>query len=848
MSDLNHITKTPRRAGRGEDENSGCDRHHSSTEKITPTPSINQVSARLWDNVPDELQQRAQWVTWKLIQREGAQKATKVPFNARTNKPASTTDPDTWSTFEVTMAAFYTGGYDGIGFVFTENDPYIGIDFDHVAWGANWDPEVLEHVKAISGYTETSPSGDGIHVIARAEVALNRNRITLENGSGFEAYTAGRYFTITGVTWNSVRPQTIPDSTLAVRSCLTRYLGEDAIASNETPHGKSELGGTGEHGVSFAPSPHPVEPDCFSATEESEEVIEKILLQARTARNGLKFKRLFDQGDLSDFHNDHSSADLALCGILAHWTRKDRALIDKIFRRSKLMRAKWDTPRGSTTYGQITITKAFEGGGYSAGRVTTSRTDGLEKVREYGASGRGSQECGRDEDQTSLKLTDLGNAERFARDHGQDVRFVHSWGAWLIWDGRRWKRDSTEKINRLAKLTIRRIYAEAAEATEESSRSSIASWAKRSEANERIKAMIKLAQSEPQIAITHDALDADPYLFNCSNGTICLRTGKLHEHRREDLLTKISPVEYVENCPCPMWLQFLDRIMGSDVDLIAFLKRFSGYSLTGDTSEQCLASLYGFGANGKSTFIDCLAMAWGDYFQRAPTSLILKRNDGSEGIPNDVARLPGVRMAVTSEVEEGSRMAESRIKDLTGGDRLAARFLRMEFFEFVPTHKLWIVGNHRIFISGTDHGIWRRIMQIPFEVTIPEADRDPKLKEKLIAQELSGILSWCVTGCIEWQRDGLNPPDKVTAATEEYRAEMDTVGQFVEERCLCNPSAQIGKDSLYQEYRLWAEMSGLHALSINRFGRRLKEKGFRDDRSGGQRVWIGIKLQPQSYY
>jgi len=228
--------------------------------------------------------------------------------------------------------------------------------------------------------------------------------------------------------------------------------------------------------------------------------------------------------------------------------------------------------------------------------------------------------------------------------------------------------------------------------------------------------------------------------------------------------------------------------------------------------------------------------------------MIAKRPDGSDGIPNDVARLPGARMVVASEVEEGCRMAESRIKDLTGGDRLIARFLRQEFFEFAPSHKLWIYGNHRPYIVGTDLGIWRRIHQIPFEVTIPKDERDPQLKEKFIAEELPGILAWCVAGCLEWQQQGLNPPPRVAEATEDYRAEMDTVGQFIEERCISTPNAMVEKRDLYRDYDEWCVESGLRPLSMFRFGRRVKEKQFDDDRSQGKRVWTGLALQPSDQF
>jgi putative DNA primase/helicase len=812
--------EAPRRGGRGASQDSACDRKLSELKEANPNLSTDQLIERLRKNIPAELQERPQWVVWKLIKRKDSEKLTKVPFNARTGELASTTNSETWSSFESAVEALRHGGYTGVGFIFTEDDPYVGIDFDHVRTDAGWDEGVLEHVYRINGYTETSPSGDGIHVIAQASVNLSKNRCAFGEGCGFEIYSEGRYFTVTGNAWEDVHAKTIRDATVEVKACIAEYLGSEAVTSDPPPLAATHSKRKQNSDQAAEDRKRIVAPPAAIGSSNSEAHLDAILACARTAPNGSKFVKLFDEGDTSDYQGDHSAADLALCGLLAHWTRKRSSVIDELFRRSKLMRPKWDEQRGKQTYGQRTIARA----------TAESRNHGQDKTPKT---------------PHQFKCTDLGNAERFAHDHGRDHRYVHTWGQWLIWDGKRWKKDVTDEIFRRAKKTIRNIYQEAAATTDDAARAAIAAWAKRSEAQGRVNALIELAKAEPTIAITHEVLDAAPYLFNCTNGTLCLKTGQLREHRREDCLTKLSPVTFQADASCPKWLRFLDRIMGGDAELIKFLQRFSGYSLTADVSEQCLAFLYGSGSNGKSTFVETLNEVWGDYFQRAPSSLIVKRPDGSDGIPNDIARLPGARMVVTSEVEDGCRMAESRIKDLTGGDRLIARFMRQEFFEFDPTHKIWIYGNHRPYIVGTDLGIWRRIMQIPFEVTIPAGERDLHLKESLIAEELPGILAWCVAGCLEWQQNGLNPPPKVVEATEEYRAEMDTVGQFIDERCLCSPPATIGKDELYREYQTWSEESGLRSLSKNRFGRRVKEKTFHDTRSGGRRIWIGLALQPR---
>lgn len=445
--------------------------------------------------------------------------------------------------------------------------------------------------------------------------------------------------------------------------------------------------------------------------------------------------------------------------------------------------------------------------------------------------------------EVGINLTDLGNARRFVIVHGPDLRFCFPWGKWLAWDGQRWKIDDTGEIYRRAKDTIRLIYEEAAAANDEKQRKQLASHALRSESDSKIKAMLSMAQSEPGIHILPDDLDKNPWALNVASGTIDLKTGFLKPHRREDLITRMAPVQYRPDALCPFWLEHLRKIFQGNVGLISFVQVAAGYSLTGITDERAMFISHGTGANGKSTTHEVIAQMLGDYAVRTPTESILVKREG--GIPNDLAALKGARFVFCSELEEGKRLAESLVKDLTGNDTISARFMRGEWFTFQPSFKLWLATNHKPIIRGTDNAIWSRIRLIPFTVQIPESDRIPRsrMMERL-TPELPGILSWAVLGCADWVHYGLGMPDEVKEATEGYRGEMDILGGFINECCVVSENAQGTAKELYETYVKWAESNGEKSVSQRMFGLRLAERGFRQGRMTGGRIqWKGIGLE-----
>lgn len=425
-------------------------------------------------------------------------------------------------------------------------------------------------------------------------------------------------------------------------------------------------------------------------------------------------------------------------------------------------------------------------------------------------------------------LTDMGNAQRLAEVVKGKAIYCPAMKGWMVYRKGRWRVDNGAFIMRMAKLVIRKMYSEAAIIEGDDERNALLKHAKASQSSRTLKAMIELAQSE-RIADL-ERFDSNPWILNLLGSTIDLKSWEMSENRPEDLLTKMAGVEYDEKASCPTWMEFLDRVTNGNRELQTYLKRIVGYCLTGDTSERCLFIIQGVGANGKTTFLNVLAEILGDYAVNTPIESLMHRS--TSGVPNDIARLRGARLVTASEGEMGQKLAESLVKRLTGRDRVTARFLFKEYFEFEPNFKIFLATNHAPLIRGADEGIWDRIRLIPFSVRIPLEERDPQLSDKLRA-EMSGIFNWALEGCQEWQEHGLPTPEIVTRATSEYRAEMDILARFLEESTVPVPGARVASAALYARYREWCDNSGERFESKKMFGLQLKERGFQSRKVQG---------------
>ncbi|MBM4321260.1 MAG: hypothetical protein FJ125_15265, partial [Deltaproteobacteria bacterium] len=436
-------------------------------------------------------------------------------------------------------------------------------------------------------------------------------------------------------------------------------------------------------------------------------------------------------------------------------------------------------------------------------------------------------------------LTDLGNGERLvARYRGRLLWCVAR--GWLAWDGRRWAPDRTGQVDKLAQETVRAI-PEEAQGLEGEAWAALMKHAGRSEAAPRIKAMIELAR--PRLAILPELLDADPMVLNVANGTLDLRTGSLRPHDPADLLTKLAPVDFDPAATCPIWESFLRRVLAGDEDLIRFTQRALGYSLVGDTIEHALFLLYGTGCNGKSVFISTVCAIMGDYALTASFDSFLARRPGDSGPRDDLARLAGARMVAASEPPAGATWDEATLKALTGQDRIAARHLYHDSFEFTPAFKLWLSTNHKPRTRDSSLAFWRRIRLIPFVVTIPEQERDPRLADKLKA-EAPGILAWMVRGCLDWQRRGLGQAEAVVKATGGYQTDEDAAQRFMDERCDVDPEAWTAARELWTAWQAWSAAAGEEPRSQKWLANRLVEKGLTSERvtRERQRGWRGVAL------
>lgn len=440
---------------------------------------------------------------------------------------------------------------------------------------------------------------------------------------------------------------------------------------------------------------------------------------------------------------------------------------------------------------------------------------------------------------TKFSTTDSGNAERVHVYAGSNFRYVTESGQWLLWDGQRWNPDSNGGMVRLF-VSVMKLTGTQAFQLEQLAAKAITKHSLQSMDASKVSAGLQMLKSILGVSVSVNDLDADPWMIGTTDGMIDLKTGMPITPDRSKLITKKIGTRYDESATCPTWGRFLHTVTNGDGELIQFLQSAVGYTLTGSNREQCLFFLHGSGQNGKGVFSETIKRLIGDYGQTAPESLFTK--DRNQSATNDVARLAGCRMAIAAELEEGSCFAESRIKSLTGGDTITARFLHQEFFDFAPSHHFWISGNHKPTVKGSDLGIWRRIRLIPFTVRISDAEKDPNLADKL-ADELPGILNWAIEGCLRWQREGLIPPHCVKQATEEYRIDEDVVGQFLQDCTVEDASGRVLISSLYEAYQAWASKGGIKRPDTARtLNRKLEERGNQRLMSGGGRFWKGIAL------
>lgn len=748
--------------------------------------NLNNYSA-----IPQELKNINNWVCWLATPDEKSHSGIKKqPVNPRTGGMAMSNNPDTWTDFETAVKA--SARYSGIGFMFS-NSPYFGVDLDDMPsdiadfknGGCN--NVVAEFVNTLQSYAEYSQSGNGIHIICKGVLPEGRRKNKLENVGGFEMYDTGRFFIMTGNYCSEFAE--INECTESVKILHSKYLGKPS-----------------------EPAPVRQQPKALCLN-----TIDEIVRAACNAKNGNLFRALYN-GDTSSY-GSHSEADMAFCNMLAFWTGCDADKMDAIFRQSGLMRDKWDRKQSGSTYGIITIQKAISG-------CTNVYSP---KQTSYEISiGSGSNPITADENDGKIRsytFDDMGNAQRFVDLFGERVRYCYTEKKWYYYNGVKWCVDNVGTVQKMADKSVEAMKAEAklyVEADEQNGSDMAKAFEKHmklSRSNKSKKAM--LSEAEHHIPVLPAQMDKYRMALNTPSGIINLKNGEVREHSNEYYFTKATSVECADTADCPLWQKFLDDIFAGDKELIRYIQKAVGYSLTGSTAEQCAFFLYGTGRNGKSTFIDIIRAVLGDYAANIQPETIMVRSSQSGAVNSDIARLKGARLVTSVEPNEGVRINEGLLKQLTGDDTVTARKLYSEEFEFKPEFKLWMATNHKPVIRGTDTGIWRRIHMIPFEVQIPEDKVDKNLVSKL-KKELPAIFKWCVDGCLLWQKEGLKMPSAVLEMVREYRREMDVISAFIEDKCEIGGSVQAS--TLYMAYVNWTDANNEYRMSNTKFGTEIAKR------------------------
>lgn len=821
-------------------------------------------------------------MVWRWAGSGGAR--FKLPVNAKTGKAGSSTDPGAWSDYATAVATFEGGGYEGLAFALGEGRWAVDLDHCRDAESGVIEPWAASVIKRMDSYSEVSPSGTGVHVLMYGTTGPIQTglKFNLDATRHIELYQGARYLTFTAnhLTGTPDDLMNRAEAFLSLRADVESKRGasprKDSVpreATKAATAAKATLG---------------------SSTLEDEEVLAK----ARASRAGEVFDALM-AGETENYANDHSSADMALCGFLAFWTRCDPEQMDRIFRTSGLMRSKWDTRRGLETYGEKTVqlainncTEVYEGGDSStetfkeknrarrAAKVkgttatlspSSSVVERPPETREVAgsvpASGAISSDSEFDPPPAPKPLvrlkanhldppdngvypasTDADNAARMAARYDGKLIWCASQG-WLFWDGRRWA-TGEEYAQRAAIETAFSIMVEAQDPrnTPEQAKALFA-WSLKSRSRGAINAMLGLAQFHPTFFVKPETLDAEPFLFNVINGTLDLKTATLRPHDSADHLTKLAPVPYDATAVSELWDRVLADGTKGQEGLADFLRRAAGYSMTGSTREDAVFVLHGPGGTGKSTIVGAVKYAFGDYATILRSEALTVQ--GNSGHSEDIAVLSGARMVLAVEASESDKLREGLVKTLTGGDTIQASRKNKPSFTFVPDLKLWISTNHMPRVRSDDSGVWRRILKLSFERVFGETSgapaRDTTIRDALKSQHhQKAILAWAVRGCIEWQRDGLKPPDVVREATAELRRSMDASAEFFEQRCRFGGEVLwTSSEDIMTAYREYARDAGIPErfwVSSMRLGEGLSTRGARQQKWAGRRGWEGVTI------
>ena len=779
-------------------------------------------------NIPAKLKSDCRFCVWKFEKRSGQK--TKMPYNPANGDRARINDLRTFADFKTTLMAYAMGGYDGIGIAVGSG---IGaFDIDH---GIREDGTLNDTAAAVlsifpTAYVEKSPSGKGLRGFfgVPEDFVYDKTVYYINNRSkGLEVYMPGatnRFVTVTGDVY---RTGEIPNDETAMTTLLDSLMKRNKQVQNTQLRHHSYLDD------------------------------DAVIAHAEEANNGDKFKRLF-AGDWEDLYDSQSDADMALLSILAFWCGCDEEQMDRIFRTSGLMRDKWDRRQAGTTYGAISIRNTVNT--CAAVYVPVNAQDIVDE--EFTNLDPDSKSPEFQPDITKLTLSldemaphtnprygrdEIGMGNMFADFFKPIARYNSERGIWYVYDGTVWQPDTENlKVAELAKLLADKLYVFALTITEEDARKRFIDRVRKLQLRKHRETMLKDAKSVFPLSMR--SFDQDIYLFNCKNGTLDLRTMEFREHRPEDYLTKVSPVNYDPEADCPRWHTFMDEIMQGDKARADYLQKAIGYALTGDTKMECLFILYGpTSRNGKGTTMESILRIMGEYGKNAdPTMLQAKFNAQSNGPTEEIARLAGARFVNISEPAKKLTIDAALTKRLTGNDTITARYLHENSFEFRPNFKIFINTNHRPNITDLTLFDSGRIKIIPFDRHFDEKEQDKDLKTTFAKPEnMSGILNWMLEGYKMFRSQGLEMPGSVINATDDYRKASDKIAQFCEACLVSKPGAMLRSKSVYNRYKQWSEANGYHAEGIKNFKTEFLKHYVEDRRrppDGGEKTTVVLDV------
>lgn len=772
-----------------------------------------------YQNIPQELRNLKQWGLFELKWVEARKKNTKIPINPYDGSAGKSNDPNTWSDFDTAIRALNdVERADGLAFYFANG--YVGLDIDHIDsnledWraGDNDPNNLVNKFQDLTDntYMEVSQSGTGIHAIFKGKIPGKRRR-----KGNYEMYQTGRFFALTG---NNI----IPDPTIKSMSddemkTLYEFLfGKDNIVQLHS------------------------ESDNITPVDLS--VVEIIKRAENSAKTGTRFT-MFMKGGWEKFYSSHSEADMAFANDLAFWTGRDFHKMDTIFRNSSLMREKFDEKHGAVTYGTSLLNKAIN----ETQNIYNPESDSQDSESSYTFSFN--------EDKTKKIIPrswdDQGRGLRMRDQFATVLKFNAVDKKWFFFNGSYWQEDiGNQRVELAAERVANSIKKEKPElsfSTKTDEDKAMNEWYRfQKDSRSHMAKMHMIDEFKKYVIVKHGEFDKEDMLLNTESGYVDLSNGELYDHDIDKKFSHQTLAEYSDNVDAPLWDKFLNQIFNNDEELIHYVQKAIGYSFTGSVDEQCLFILNGRGRNGKSVFSNVVSDVAGNYAKQMNVQTIVAKKNQSGSANSDIARLEGARIVTSSELNEGDRFDESLVKQLTGGDKILARFLYGSEFEYKPKFKIWMATNHLPIIRGTDDGIWRRIKIIPFNIQIPKEKVDKKLEYKLKA-EYTGILNWIVQGAIMWQQEGLEDPEAVRQVIENYRAEMDPLDAFLEECCTTGQNYSIKARDMYDAYHEWAKESEEYKMSMTKFGREMSKKLLRVKKRDGW-CYVGLKLkEPDNDY